>query len=569
MSKAKDTTSRVTVYRLAKKLDLKKAAVTEYDNVGNGTHKATGFKYSLWFSTFGNYTPNWYPPFKGVANKIPKAKQSGFVLLVNTSDATYGCTGGLGYHKLLECFNIEPRFGITLAKKIITIAHLKGLVQKDASGIVNSLDRVFRGTYNPQGDIDNLHRVLTNLRASFPKDNPNYAEIGASIRAGDSLTANGAKDFAGILAFIKTADELWRSNQQGLAIPELEYINPKHSAGLIGKLNQALVEEIKRFQEDDPDAERPNLFLDNIGVGYLPDRVTDYTVNYQRDSSTRPTYREVFVKMAEIIAEVEKKSASVIEEVKKIKLRLKFDDDFQSKAKSVLDYICGDVVLDGEAYFIYNGLWYKANEDYIKKINAELNEVPCRPPDEFGLRTWSANEDEDTYNKKHADAAIVVLDRRLVRIQQEKGPIEFCDLLDASNTNEINLIHVKNACGAELRALFAQGHVSAQLYSESDEFRDKVHAAQIDRAKDLSKADKKALAKLEGKPRLSFSVVYAIFDDSSAHPPENASGTKVSDVLSGTLTLFAKIDLLFRVQGIRGLGYKVALTRIKPYPDKN
>ena len=35
MSKSEDTTSRVTVYRLATKLDVKKADVTEYDKVGS------------------------------------------------------------------------------------------------------------------------------------------------------------------------------------------------------------------------------------------------------------------------------------------------------------------------------------------------------------------------------------------------------------------------------------------------------------------------------------------------------------------------------------------------------
>ncbi len=569
MAEKNDTTSRITVYRLAKKQDLVSASVPDYEMVASDTEATTGFEYTLWFSQFGAYTPNWYAAFKGVTKKTPKAKQSGFVLLVNTSGATYACTGGLGYHALLDGFDIEPRFGITLAKKIIGIANLKGLVQKDASGIVNSLDRVFRGIYNPQGDIDNLHRVLTNLRASFQKDNPKYAAIGASIRAGDSLAANGAKDFSGILTFVKEVDQLWRSKKKGLAFPELEHINPKHSAGLIDRLNKALVDEIAKFQEDGAETDSPDLFLDNISVGYLPDRVVEYSVSYKRDTSRWPTYQDVFAKMAEVIAEAEPTSVSRFDVVKSFKLRLTFDDDSTSRPKPLLQYICGDVVLDNEAYFISNGLWYKANEDFIKKINAELDEVLYQPPGEFGLRAWAANEDEDSYNNKHAGKGLVVLDRHLVRVKQERGPVEFCDLLDSTDTKNIYMIHVKKASGAELRALFAQGYVSAQLYSESDEFRDNVHAAKIDRGSSLSKKDKRALAALKDKPRRSFSVVYAIFDDSSAHAPKKASAARVGDVLTGTLTLFAKIDLLFRVQGIRALGYNVALTRIKPYPRKS
>ncbi len=98
MSKAKDTTSRVTVYRLIEQLDLKKVAVDDYEKAGNGTDKSTGFQYSLWFGVFNARPPSWFPPFEDIADKTPTTKPSGFVLLVNTSNATYGCTGGLVFH---------------------------------------------------------------------------------------------------------------------------------------------------------------------------------------------------------------------------------------------------------------------------------------------------------------------------------------------------------------------------------------------------------------------------------------------------------------------------------------
>ncbi len=121
MAKRKDTTNRITVYRLKEKQDLATAFVSGCDKVAEGSEAQTTFEYTLWFADFGEYTPNWYPPFRTITSTAPVVRQSGFVLLINTSNATYGCTGGLGYHKLLECFKIEPRFGITLAKKIMVI----------------------------------------------------------------------------------------------------------------------------------------------------------------------------------------------------------------------------------------------------------------------------------------------------------------------------------------------------------------------------------------------------------------------------------------------------------------
>ncbi len=564
MPKNKDTTGRMTVYRLKSKLALGSATVEGYDKVADGTGPNSQFKYTLWFGDFGTRTPDWFPPFKPIASKTPKVKQAGFVLLVNTAHATYACTGGLGYHKLMECFHVEPRFGIVVAKKVLAVHNLKGLVQKDASGVVNNLDRAFRGAYNPQGDIDNLHRVLTSLRATFDKKSDEYATIGSSIRAGDSLVVNKARDFGGIFAFIKSVDALWNKNAPGLAIPELEHINPKHDKALIGRLDQELALAIRAITQPN-NAARPDLFLDNVGMGYLPDRVVEYTVCYDRQRTTCSSYEEVFGVLANILNDSDEAEATLHTQLEAVKIKLKFDDDYENAYKPVLQYICGDIVLDNEAYFINNGLWFKANADFIAKINAELDELLYVSPKTLSLQAWSDGEDEDAFNTKHSGNGLILLDKHFVRVPQEKGPIEFCDLLSDNNGN-VRLIHVKHAHGAELRALFAQGYVSAQLYSESDAFRKKVHASKIDMQNTLTAPQKTVLASLAGRPKREFQVVYAIFDDEGNHPADTTAPATVTKMFGSTLTLFAKIDLLGRVQAIRSSGYNVALTRIRPYP---
>jgi len=567
MAKADDTTNRITVYRLKTHQILADAYVSGCEKVADGVEINTDYEYTLWFGNYNDYTPNWFPPFKEIADKTPSVKQSGFVLLIGTADSTYACTGGLGYHKLLESFKIEPRFGIILAKKIMSITNIKGLVQKDANGIVNNLDRVFRGTYNPQGDIDNLHRVLTNIRASFPKGKRQHSEIGASIRAGDSLAANGTKDFSAIFAFIQKVDELWANEQQGLAIPELEHVNPKHEKDLLAELMRVLARDILKFKNPNEE-NHPNLFLDNITMGYLPDRVVEYILVHQRQQHRFSSYSEVFRAIADILAQAHDDSKPLYAELEAIKLKFKYDDDYVNKPKPALQYICGDVVFNDEAYFINNGLWFKANENFIDKVNAELDQVEYLQPDKLSLQEWNITEYENAYNTKHALYDLIVLDRHLVSVEQERGGIEFCDLLRHQNDSAIDLIHVKKATGAALRALFAQGYVSAQLYSESDEFQRNVHEGQLSNSKNLTQQGKAGLASLAEKPRRKFRVVYAIYDDTPSHFLKNGITDKVTESFSGTLTLFAKIDLLGRVQAIQALGYNVALTRIKPYPTQ-
>lgn len=485
-------------------------------------------------------------------------------MLVNTQSSTYACTGGLGFHKLIECFSIEPRFGILIAKKILAAHNLKGLTQKDASGIVHNLDRVFRGAYNPQGDIDNLHRILTSLRASFTKTSAKYTTIGSSIKASDSLAVNKARDFTGILQFVKEVDDLWASSAASLSIPELENINHKHEQDLIDRLNQGLAKTIR----DGAGAHGSvcnQLFLDNVDIGYLPDRVNEYTVCKDHKRQRCASHEEVFSHLAVLLAAHTGAEDTLYTELESVKVKMRFDDDTKNAYKSVLHYICGDIVLDNEAYFISNCLWFRANPDFITKINAELDEVRYLSPNDLALQSWQLGDDEDVFNKRHTGIGHILLDKHFVRVPQERGPIEFCDLLRISQS-DVNAIHVKHACGAELRALFAQGYVSALLYAESKEFKAKVVSADIDMKSDLSSGDIAALAGLSLRLKREFQVVYAIYDDSSSHSADSSSPASVSKVLGKTLTLFAKIDLLGRVQAIRSMGYNVALTRIQPYP---
>ena len=62
-------------------------------------------------------------------------------------------------------------------------------------------------------------------------------------------------------------------------------------------------------------------------------------------------------------------------------------------------------------------------------------------------------------------------------------------------------------------------------------------------------------------------VIFAVFDNKKAHAVEpNAKLT--TEKLNGTLTTFAKVGLLERVNSIRSMGYSVAVTRIRPYPKE-
>jgi uncharacterized protein (TIGR04141 family) len=232
-----------------------------------------------------------------------------------------------------------------------------------------------------------------------------------------------------------------------------------------------------------------------------------------------------------------------------------------------LYFICGDITYKNDVYFLNNRQWYKASSDFIRVMTRELDNIECINPDKLGLSEWDRSKFKEEKDFNKAQRGFIVMDRQCVVIPNEKGPIEFCDLLKVS-PDRILLIHVKPDTGAALRALFAQGFVSARLYAESESFRSEIHQGNLKTTGDgFSASHLSVLKSLEKRHRREMRIVFAIFDETSSHTVQ-PTATTTSEILNGALTTFAKVDLLDRATNIRAMGYDVALCRIKPYPTR-
>lgn len=563
-----DSLPRVTVYKLQMTVpsDL---ALKKYDKVADGTKTASGrsFKYRLYFlRQSSSPPPQWLKAFEHLPLQLNQGKKPvihlpGFVMLVWSQKDFYALCGGQGHIALRAENSIESRFGTILSQKILSMPELRGLVQKDTSGVVMRLDRVFRGSYNPHGEIDNLRRVLSTVRGSIDKTNKHYADIGKSIQAGNALTVSGAKTFDELFKFIASVDKLWKSKTTLIDIPQLEHIGDKTDPALVSSLQDALIDAIAAYK---PSIDM-SLFIDTEDDGYLPDQVATYKLLGVTPRQTPvETHRELLDSVASILKPINT-ADSRRDTFEKMKVKVVLADE-SVETHPLSHVICGDITYNNESYFINHHLWYRANKAYLGLLDRQLDYIACVDPRELGLVVWDTskfkgNGGELKFNTaccKHSGH--LLLDQRTVRIPNERGPIEFCDIL-AIDSTFVRLIHVKKATGAALRELFAQGYVSADLY-RGDDFRDLVHKAQITNGDQLTTNEKAELADLKKRSPREFQVVYAICDPTPNHTiPAGAKLT--SKVLKGTLTPFAKIDLLNRVQDIRGMGYgDVAVSRI-------
>jgi len=522
------------------------------------------FEYRLFFYKSAPKTASWYPAF-GFLNlekkEVPKTLNAGFILLVKLLDACYAVTGGVGYIHLRKQVEIVYQFGVELAKRILTEDELRSLAQRDTGGNVNAIDRHFRGRYRPKNDVNNLRRILKNVRGQLSKaNNPHVKSIGSSIQGTDALSVNGSKTFEEILQFLSAVDKLWQKGKDRIIIPSLAQLDKKVHAKLIEELKSKLIEHLVNYKEDEPQM----LFLEGEQRDIFNNETTKWKLHAGRWSQEAESIVEVFGHIRDHLKQLPD-AQQRLGAFDALKLRIEYDDDIAEDA-TLFRYICGDIVHNNNIYFLDHQSWYHASDAYVKALDTQLDNIECIDSAVLGLNEWDKNmyEDEDAFNSSHAN--FILLDKRLVKLPKETG-IEFCDLFGQSGA-KLCLIHVKEANGAELRALFAQGSVSATLYSEVEGFKKIVHDSGFSIRGDvpeLTDIQKASLAELKKKQVRELTVVYAILDETKSHTVAPGA-TLTSHHFSGTLSTFAKVDLLNHCQTLRSMGYGVALTRIRPHP---
>jgi uncharacterized protein (TIGR04141 family) len=429
-----DSLNRVTVYKLSNITSPASLKLAKYSPVADGQEKAMGLTFNYWLYFLGAppAPASWFPVFSSIGlkpgTKIPKVQLPGFVLLAECKGEFYAFTGGLGHIALRAKNEIEPRFGSILAEKILSLAELRGLVQKDTSGAVMRIDRVFRRNYNPTGEIDNLRRILSHVRGTLSKENKLYAEIGRSIHAGNALTVNGAKSFKKLFSFLATVCKLWNSKSKKLNIPQLAYIDRKAEPLLIADLEKALVRGLSKYK---PDA-NISLFLDSDELGFLPDTTTSYQLLYGHHKHlVTTTYQESLENIGKVLAGIAKESDRV-DAFNSMRLRVSSDEGV-TETRSLTYFVCGDVVFKNDCYFVNSGLWYRANASFLKLIDAELDNILCIDPSVFKLVPWDETRHSGKMGENKFNVACctkgghLLLDRRTVKI-----PAEICRRIDSS-----------------------------------------------------------------------------------------------------------------------------------------
>jgi uncharacterized protein (TIGR04141 family) len=224
---------------------------------------------------------------------------------------------------------------------------------------------------------------------------------------------------------------------------------------------------------------------------------------------------------------------------------------------SVWRCLFGEIALDGETYVLDDGDFYQVSKEYLKRLDAEIDQIPEATID---LVPWDPLWKEDAYNDALSTSSpdYLLLDRKTVRVESHTNQVEICDVL----TKDKGFIHVKRRGdgSASLSHLFNQGFVSADLTIGSKEFR-KVA---------LEKISKQEKERAESTGDDTFLGRFQPFDEAAAvateceivfaiHPEPGKGGAKL-------LPFFSKVTLRNMVDELSRRGFRVSIKEIEPTP---
>ncbi|AVX87033.1 sporadically distributed protein, TIGR04141 family [Pseudomonas koreensis] len=221
--------------------------------------------------------------------------------------------------------------------------------------------------------------------------------------------------------------------------------------------------------------------------------------------------------------------------LKKQQIFIVHEEHHSNKSWSAYRCLYAEITYGSEQYILRNGIWYRVNQDFVKRIDNYLSELTQY---QYTLPTYN-HEREDEYNNYVVanDPNYVLFDKKTIGLGGKNDKIEFCDIL----RNSRDLIHVKYyRSSSTLSHLFSQGCVAAEAFVSDKEFRKRLNKKLPEEMK---------LADLDIRPESKkFCVVYAI---------------AVNREIPKKLPFFSKVTLKNAFRTLRALDFEVNLARIE------
>ncbi|RKG52033.1 hypothetical protein D7X30_35010 [Corallococcus sp. AB011P] len=445
----------------------------------------------------------------------------------------FGMSAGFG-HLFINKDNIELNFGLITAlnsvdpTKLRTIDSKKLGVQtlqkREASNLETKL-----GEFGFEFDSEILHIVSGTCIDET---------LGARIGGSDSLNLHTKLDFEELPAKCATLFKRYRSDSYKQAFSFIDHVKLEKSSRIKQQLDDQMLDVLNKRRS-----------APHVSVAY-PDQIdynecVSYLISGKGGSSIvdEITLQRIYDYIG--------KETLTIDDLKKIKIFGLSDLDRNSRRTEIeplYAYLTHEAKLGDRRYILSNRRWYEVDRDYLEKLDRDLKEyvrfssTPILPPWRLSQNkkgVWV--HDEGDYNKAcGADKNFLLLDRKLYSFGTGHGGsrVEVADLFHRPSSK---LLCVKKlSSSATLNHLLAQATVSAELFSDMEQYRERFLA---------SVATHWGIAKPAQDFIRTLKFVYAI-------------GTQETVPLLDLLPVFSKVMLMKHIRLLQRARFDVELAQV-------
>lgn len=396
-----------------------------------------------------------------------KVQRQNLAAFITVGDACYAISAGSGY-TLFEQF-IDTSFPLDIARRIMS-PELDATSERAITGALYGRMQQFR-TAQLIASSQNLGTIWQIIKGKVNDDTLNSnsfqdlfeaSKSRINIEAGSSLKIRSSMAIDKLLAFISwlvVVMETEPSEQQVESfrfLDTLREVSPRKNGPLVDKLYEQLCADIlvalttntainsdfshkyfSRFQS----AERYEFDKSSLNVDGFPREVP-------------PSAEDVLTHLYHGDFLTATNAVELRDELEKITFCAVHNDETETTRASMLSHLHGEVSYNGKSYFLVDGKWYIAEDDFITRVAQDFEGLLASEffdkPANLLLGTYNLDRTEAVYNESYIESSEwITADRAFI------NNVELADLIGWKD-GIIYIVHNKVGFNVTVRDVCSQ-----------------------------------------------------------------------------------------------------------------
>jgi uncharacterized protein (TIGR04141 family) len=397
-------------------------------------------------------------------------------LFLTTESSLFAVTSG-GAYRIIADF-VDYSFPFNTAKKLISNEFSAADV-RDMTGSRTSRSETYRRTYSIDKSeaMDTVWKKLVGrldaerlpegslLRGIINPDKPPAVEIKSSLVLRQKL------NLIDVCKLIEDLENLPEPSEEHLReLSFLDNLYPiKNDQELTDGLTRQFVEGIRQAMlvEELPDVDVLDPYeIISFNAG------SNFKLSRALIGDSAPDIDELLPVLHETLNGCLRNERVFFDKFSKLSLSYRIDPDDTSKTirRKLLDFLHGQVDLDGKTYFRIDKVWYRSLGDFLENLKRDFIEdvftsgKPVLLRSELTFLPWAGGSERE-FNEHQAEKPDFYFGDE-VFAKTGSGKVELFDLLKVDDQNKkLYVVHVKKDFAAKMRDACSQILVSADVIS--------------------------------------------------------------------------------------------------------